>query len=194
MIWDKFLNKKNKFLISNILKGFLAFSIFVFFLFLLRNNYSEADRLAWVGPIYDKPKWIMAFFVGSEILFGIIPPEIFMLWSLQTSYLGPYFLSIGFLSLISYGAGFLNFMLGRFLKSKIEWLNSRSKFISKYRNLFAEKGGQLVIVAAISPLPFSAISLLSGAGGLSKRVYLVNSLFRFARFFVYAYFLLKIES
>lgn len=189
-----FFSKKNRFLIGNILKGFLAFGIFVLALYLLRANFAESERFAWVQPLYEKPLLIMAIFIGSELLFGVIPPELFMLWSLQTAYLGPYFTSIGILATISYGAGILNFFIGRFLKERIEWLNGKARFVKKYKRLFAEHGGQLVVVAAISPLPFSLIALLGGAGGLKRRKYLLYSLARFIRYFLYAFLLWKLES
>jgi membrane protein YqaA with SNARE-associated domain len=190
----RFFDKKRRFLIGNILKGFVAFVIFLVLLYLFRVNFSEADRFAWAEPLYDRPHLIMGIFVASEILFGIIPPELFMIWAMQTSYLGSYFFSITILSLISYIAGAGNYFLGRFLKDKFQSYYNKSKLLRKYSNLFAEHGGNLVIVAAISPLPFSLIALLSGAGGLSKRKYFLNSLFRFLRYFVYAYLLLNFET
>lgn len=136
----------------------------------------------------------MTIFVGSEILFGIIPPEIFMLWSLETGWIGPYFVSIGILSVISYGAGFFNFSVGKLINHKSAFLKSRNKFISKYRMMFLKYGGYMVVVASVSPIPFSAISLLAGAGGMARKEYLLYSLLRIVRFFAYAYIIWRIEA
>ena len=59
--------------------------------------------------------------------------------------------------------------------------------------MFDQYGGYLVIVASVTPIPFSAVALLAGAGGLDKTKYLLNSLFRILRYFVYAYILWQIE-
>lgn len=59
--------------------------------------------------------------------------------------------------------------------------------------LFEQYGAFLIIVASVSPLPFSAIALLSGAGGLERSTYLKYSLLRIVRFFVYAYILWQVQ-
>jgi len=193
MKWIRFSNEKTDFLVKNILKGFFFLAILVLIFYLLRKGTTEEDRMLWFGSIYNNPMLVLAVFVGSEIIFGIIPPEIFMLWSMETGYLGPYFLSIGTLSLISYAAGFLNFTIGKFLKGKVSWLNGDNKYLKKYHKMFDQYGGYLVIVASVTPIPFSAVALLAGAGGLDKTKYLLNSLFRILRYFVYAYILWQIE-
>jgi membrane protein YqaA with SNARE-associated domain len=193
MPWIKFSNEKTHFLVMNLLKGLFFLALLVLVFYLLRMGTTEEDRMEWFGPIYSNPLLVLTVFIGSEIIFGIIPPEVFMLWSMETGYLGPYFLSIGTLSLISYGAGFLNFTLGKFLKEKVEWLNSKNKYLKKYRQMFDQYGSYLVIVASVTPIPFSAVALLAGAGGLNKTIYLVYSLFRILRYFVYAYILWQIE-
>ncbi|MCH6199591.1 VTT domain-containing protein [Aquiflexum sp. LQ15W] len=189
----RFSNEKTDFLVKNILKGFFFLAILVLIFYLLRKGTTEEDRMLWFGSIYNNPMLVLAVFVASEIIFGIIPPEIFMLWSMETGYFGPYFISIGTLSLISYAAGFLNFTIGKFLKGKVSWLNGENKFLKKYQKMFDQYGGYLVIVASVTPIPFSAVSLLAGAGGLDKTKYLLNSLFRILRYFVYAYILWQVE-
>lgn len=167
--------------------------ILVIIFFIIRESFSEEQRLEWFGSIYNSPKLVMTIFVGSEILFGIIPPEIFMLWSLETGWIGPYFVSIGILSVISYGAGFFNFSMGKLINQRSSFLKSKNKFISKYRTMFFKYGAYMVIVASVSPIPFSAIALLGGAGGMAKKEYLLYSLLRIVRFFVYAYIIWRIE-
>jgi len=189
-----FSNDKNKFLISNLLKGFFYLAILLGLFLLLRQFSSEEQRYAWFGSIYDDAVLVMGIFVLSEILFGIIPPEIFMLWSLETSLIGSYLPSIGVLSVISYGAGFFNFNLGKWIKDK-KWISGvRFPRFHKYLRLFEKYGGHLVVVASISPLPFSAISLLSGMGGLPTKRYLLLSLFRIVRYFVYGIVLIGIDQ
>ncbi|WP_290508534.1 VTT domain-containing protein [Algoriphagus sp.] len=176
------------------LKGFLYLGVLVVLFFLIRKSFTEQERLEWFGTIYNNPLLVMSIFVGSEVLFGIIPPEIFMLWSLETGWMGPYFLSIGLFSFISYAAGYFNFNLGLLINHKSKILKSSNKYIQKYLDLFKRYGAFMVIVASISPLPFSLISLLGGAAGLDKRKYILNSLFRILRYFVYAYVLWLIQT
>lgn len=188
------IKERRQFLISNLLKGLFYLVLLVGLFLLLRHFSTEDQRYAWFGTIYDNVVLVVGLFVLSEILFGIIPPEVFMLWSLETGMIGPYFFSIGILAMISYGAGFLNFSLGRWVRDK-NWIN-RARFprIKKYMGLFEKFGGYLVVVASMTPLPFSAISLLSGMGGLVPRKYLLLSLFRILRYFLYALVLFGVEN
>ncbi|RZS95854.1 VTT domain-containing protein [Cecembia calidifontis] len=181
------------FLIKNLAKGFLYLGVLVVLFFLIRQYFSEQERLEWFGAIYNNPYLVMTVFVGSEVLFGIIPPEIFMLWSLETGWIGPYFLSIGLLSVISYAAGYFNFNLGLIVNHRINFLQSKNRYIQKYMSLFSRYGAFLVLVASLTPLPFSLIALLGGAAGLEKRKYLGYSLLRILRFFAYAYVLWLIQ-
>ncbi len=137
------------------LRGFLYLGLLVILFFLIREGFSEQERLEWFGSIYTDPYLVMTVFIGSEILFGIIPPEIFMLWSLETGLIGPYFWSIGLLSVISYAAGLFNFKIGLTINHRSNILKSRTKFVQKYLDLFKRFGAFMVIVASISPLPFS---------------------------------------
>ncbi|SHM34606.1 SNARE associated Golgi protein [Cyclobacterium lianum] len=186
--------ERKHFLLSNLLKGFIYLAILLVLFLLLKQFSSEEQRYNWFGAIYDDTALIMFIFVVSELLFGIIPPEVFMLWSLETSLIGPYFFSIGVLSVISYAAGFFNFNLGRWAKDK-KWIRRLGyPRFNKYLRMFRQYGGYLVIVASISPLPFSAISLLSGIGGLPLRKYLFLSLFRIVRYFAYGIALMGLDQ
>ncbi|WP_162342391.1 VTT domain-containing protein [Cyclobacterium salsum] len=190
----KEIKERRQFLLNNLLKGLFYLVLLVGVFLLLRQFSTEDQRYAWFGSIYDNAVLVISLFVLSEIFFGIIPPEVFMLWSLETGMIGPYFFSIAILSLISYGAGFLNFNIGRWIRDK-NWIN-RARFprLKKYMRLFEKFGGYLVVVASLTPLPFSAISLLSGIGGLLPRKYLLLSLFRILRYFLYALILSGIDT
>lgn len=185
---------RHRFLINNILKGFLGFGILILALHLIRFNFTESERFAWMQPLYERPNLVMGLFFVSELLFGIIPPELFMLWAMQTQYLGTYTWGVVLMSICSYCIGAFNYFLGRFLRDSTDWLRGKSRFVRKYQALFDKYGSELVIVAATSPIPFSLVSLLAGAGGLGRRKYLLNSLYRFPRYFLYAYMLWQLEG
>jgi membrane protein YqaA with SNARE-associated domain len=187
-------SEKSKFLIRNVLRGFIFLGILVLIFYLLRQNMGEMERLSWFGPLYNNIPLVLVIYIGSEVLFGIIPPEIFMLWSLETGHIGPYFLSIGMLAIISYTAGYFNFSIGSLLKEKLNLEKVRNKYVQKYNALFQKFGAYLVIVASISPLPFSAIALMAGAGGMSRMKYTFYSLLRILRYFAYAYILWLVEG
>lgn len=181
---DQFRDK-SYFLIKNLLKGFLYLAILVGAFLVFQHYSSEEQRYIWFGSIYDNVALVMGLFIVSEILFGVIPPEIFMLWSMETGHIGDFFGSLGILSLISYMAGLLNFTFGKLIKDKGIIRGLRFRWVRKNLALFEKYGSYLIIVASVSPLPFAAIALLCGAGNMEQRKYVLFSLLRIVRFYFY---------
>ena len=60
-------------------------------------------------------------------------------------------------------------------------------FFREYIKTLRRYGGFLIIVAAMTPLPFSGVALIVGATGYKFPMYLLVSLTRFVRFAAYAY-------
>lgn len=181
--------EKRSFLIRQILKGFLFLAVLIFAFLAFERLFPASEREAWFGSIYDNTTLILSIFITSEVFFGIIPPEIFMLWALRTGHLGQYFIGIGVLALISYMAGVFNFNLGKRIRNTRLFIKIRRLWLKKSLALFEKFGGYLIIVASLTPLPFSAIALLSGAGNVSPRTYYIHSIWRIVRYFVYAFIL-----
>ena len=181
--------EKTRFLISQLIKGFLFLLVLIGLFLIFNKVFPEELRERWFSSIYDNLRLVLTVYVVSEILFGIIPPEVFMLWTFRTGHLGSYYFGIGILSVISYLAGMFNFFLGRRIKDTLLFIKIRRLWLRKSLLLFEKYGEYLVIVASITPIPFSAIALLSGAGNLDPRKYLKFSLWRIVRFFVYAFIL-----
>ena len=185
--------EKIRFFVTQLLKGFLYFAILVGIFFLVQKALPEAQRAALFGKIYDNPALVLTVYALSEIFFGIIPPEVFMLWSFRTGYLGPYFFSVGIMGIASYAIGFFNFKIGQLINHRTKLAQSQHRLVRKYLDLFGKYGAFMVVVAALTPVPFSAISLLSGSGGVGQKKYLLYSLTRILRYFIYGYILWMVE-
>lgn len=140
-----------------------------------------------LGPIYDRPTIVYLVFLASEVIFGIIPPEFFMIWSLKDELLADYVYDIIGLSTISYVAGIIGFGIGAYLKNTRFYRIMKVRVFGKFEKHLNNYGGFLVIVAALTPLPFSGIAMLVGSVHYSFRKYLWFSLFRFLRFIAYGF-------
>ena len=150
----------------------------------LRNNY-DFTLESVLGPVYDKPSVVYLIFLASEVIFGIIPPEFFMIWSLRSEILMNYINNIIALSIISYIAGIIGFGIGAYLKNTQFYKQMKKRVFGKFEKHLNNYGGFLVVVASLTPLPFSGIAMLVGSVHYSFKKYLWFSLFRFARFFTY---------
>lgn len=178
-------SERTRFLLRNLLKGMLWLAILVT-ANILAKKHLDFDFREILGPLYDSPTSIFLIFLVSEVVFGIIPPEIFMFWALRNEILSDYVANIIALSLMSYAAGVIGYYLGSYFNSTKIYRLLRKNYLGRYEKLFNQYSGFLVIVAALTPLPFSGICMLVGAVKYSFRKFIWFSLFRFARYIVYA--------
>lgn len=166
------------------MRGFLWLAVIVFGYVYLHKTYNFTLE-AILGPVYDQPTVVYMIFLASEVIFGIIPPEFFMIWSLRSESLFIYVNNIIGLSVISYIAGIIGFGIGAYLKNTQFYRQMKKRVFGKFEKHLNNYGGFLVVVAAITPIPFSGIAMLVGSVHYSFRKYLWFSLFRFLRFVVY---------
>ncbi|MEP1033925.1 VTT domain-containing protein [Ekhidna sp.] len=178
------LPDRRRFLIKNLLRGFLWLAVIVIGFIYLRKNYDFSLETV-LGPVYDQPTVVYFIFLASEVIFGIIPPEFFMIWSLRNELLMAYINNVTALSAISYVAGIIGFGIGAYLKNTRFYRVMKYRVFGKFEKHLNNYGGFLVVVAALTPLPFSGIAMLVGSVHYSFKKYLWFSLFRFLRFFAY---------
>lgn len=165
------------------LRGLLALTVIVLSYILLQRYTSFDGFIDYVG------KWpvvVYLVFVLSEVVFGIIPPELFMIWSIKHGVFQTYFLNILLLSGISFGAGVMGYFIGSHA-TKVEWLKPFfERYVLKYKNLLKRFGGVLILVGAITPVPFSAICMVVGAANYKFSRFLLIAFSRFLRFAAYS--------
>lgn len=179
------VSDRTQFFLRNLFKGFIWLIVIVGGYFFLQRNYNFSLQEV-LGPIYDQPLVIFGIFLFSEVVFGIIPPEIFMIWSLRSEIMSQYIVNVAALSSISYLAGLIGYYVGSHFSTTRLYGSIKKNYLGKYEKQFSRYGGFLIIVAALTPIPFSAICMLMGAVGFSFRKLMIFTLTRFLRFLVYA--------
>lgn len=136
-----------------------------------------------------KAIYVFIVFFLSEMLMGIVPPELFIAWGLEM--INPW-LYMFFLAGLSYFTGIFAYFLGMMLyrvPSVREYVNE--KVPNHIRNL-RKWGGVFIFAGAMLPLPHTLVSFSSGLIKFKFKHYLLWALFRFARFFIFALVILKI--
>ncbi len=184
------INSKTNFFLKNLLRGILWLIVIVA-VYLLARKFNIIDE-EWMAQNLS-PAAVYTLFVGSEVVFGIIPPEWFMFWSIKVGLFDSYFLDVAFLAVLSYIAGVLGYFIGANLLNINKYTFLQNK-VGKYRPMLEKYGGFLIIVAAMTPLPFSAIAMLVGSADYKFKNYLLFSLFRFVRFGMYGYVVLQANT
>jgi len=177
--------EKTRFLFKNLLRGLLGLASILTIFIIFKKNIS-LDFLTLLEPFFENTFLIISIYSISELLFGIIPPEFFMLWALRFESLHDYTFYVLLFTVISYFAGFAGFLFGRFLNTTILYRYIRRRFFGKYHSMLKEYGYFLILVAALTPLPYSAISMIVGSFHYPISKYLLWALTRFIRYAVYA--------
>ena len=167
------------------------FLIVIFVLLLIAINYFIIDINLLIKNILEtySPIAVVLFFLISESILGLIPPEIFILWSSKSD--SP-FLFLFSLATASYIGGVVSYIIGM----RISLIPSFSKYVEekiKQHIINLRKWGSIFIVlGAISPIPHSIVSFGAGLINYKFKYYLLWSLFRYLRFVIYYLIILQV--
>ncbi|MCD6566023.1 MAG: hypothetical protein J7K53_08765 [Bacteroidales bacterium] len=180
------INDKWTFLIKNLLNGIFWLALFLVVFILIKNGI-DLKSSPIINSIQDKPVLVLFVYIFSEVVFGIIPPEFFMLWSLQYTNPLHYGLIVLLLAVISYMAGVLGYWIGVFFNRTRWYRYLHEKFLYKYHGTANRFGLYLIAVASMTPIPFSAICMIVGSARYPFKKLLLYACFRFVRFGLYSF-------
>ncbi|MCB0487379.1 MAG: VTT domain-containing protein [Cyclobacteriaceae bacterium] len=178
---------RSRFLFRNLARGLMWFAVIIT-VFILLEEYIQENFQARVEQIYDSLFLFYGVFTLSEIIFGLIPPEFFMyVYVLNHIPLHNYVIDLSALTIISYGAGVVGYYVGRNFSKTGFFEKVSEKYLGQYQNNLRKYGGYLVLVGAITPIPFSAMCMLAGSINFPLRSFLLISIARVLRFAVYGW-------
>ena len=171
------------FLFRNLAKGLAWFAVIIVAYLLVQkelNVYREQ-----INQVGDNMLLLLSIFTVSEIVFGILPPEIFMLIWKTKGILSEYVTNLIILTLISYAAGVLGYFIGRYFAKTPLYKKIHERYLAEYDHKLRRFGGFLVVVGAVTPVPFSATCMLAGSVNLPLKHFLLLTISRIVRFAFY---------
>lgn len=178
----------SSFLFRNLVKGLIWFAIIIT-AFILLEEYIQDNFRSHIDDIRANPAILYGIYTLSEIIFGIIPPELFMMiWILDDIDVTGFVINLSILTIISYGAGILGYYIGKnFSKTHFYQTRIREKYLKQYDKSLKKFGGFLVFVGAVTPVPFSATCMLAGSVNMNFRIFLLICISRVFRFALYGW-------
>ena len=179
------------FLKDTAFKGGIVIVIFVILLMGLELYVVDINSLLNDLVAAYSPPFVFSFFLVSETILGIIPPEIFIGWASKS--VSPW-LFVFVLATISYIGGIISYFIGNLLFLIPAVKNHIENKIAKHIVNLRKWGGLFVVLGAISPVPHSIVSLASGLIKYNFKQYLFWSLFRYVRFAIYALIIFQVLS
>lgn len=163
-----------------------TFVIFMGLIWAVNYFFIDINELSfWLNE--KMPVWsVFLLFFSSESLLGILPPDLFIIWSKS---LAEPWAALSLLALLSYAGGIISFALGRLLNRIPAIDRLVHKRYTKLSSEFRTFGALAIFLAALTPLPFSPVSIIAGSLDYPWARYLLVALSRILRFYLYATFL-----
>ncbi len=183
------MTKFYTFIKDTAIKGGMVILLFVGILVVLEFFFIDINAILNILVTTYSPQIIFLFFLISETILGIIPPEIFIAWSSKST--TPW-LFLFTLATMSYIGGIIAYFIGKqlFLIPAVKYHLEQK--ISKHISNLRKWGGLFVFIGAMLPLPHSIVSFTCGLIKYNFRHYLLWALFRYLRFFIYAIVIFQI--
>ena len=176
---------KSSFLLKNLFRGLVWFAIILTAYILVSEDikiYQEE-----INNVGDRLPLLLGIFTVSEIVFGILPPELFMLVWQSKGVLSEYIINLSYLTVISYAAGILGFYIGRFFSKTKIYVRIHDRYLKQYDHKLKKYGLYLVLVGAVTPVPFSATCMLAGSVNTPLKDFLLVCISRIIRFAAYGW-------
>lgn len=127
---------------------------------------------------------IFTIFFISECILGLLPPDIFIAWSKNTT--SP-LLYLSILAFLSYLGGVISYFMGMAIVA----IPSVNKYLygkmTKHIINMQKWGGFLIAVGALLPLPFAMACLAAGMINYSRKHFFIFTALRFLRFVIYGF-------
>ena len=176
---------KTSFLWRNLIRGHIWYGVILTAYILASEEISVYQ--SEINDVGDRLPLLLGIFTVSEIVFGIIPPELFMLIWQSKGVLSEYVLNLTYLTLISYAAGVLGYYIGHFFSKTRIYQRVYERYLKQYDRQLRTYGLYLVLVGAVTPVPFSATCMLAGSVNTPIDKFLLICISRIIRFAAYGW-------
>ncbi|MBL7847594.1 MAG: VTT domain-containing protein [Cyclobacteriaceae bacterium] len=176
---------RSSFLFRNLFRGLIWFAVILTAYILAAEEIAVYQKE--INNIGDRLPLLLGIFTVSEVVFGIIPPELFMLIWQSKGVLSEYAINLTYLTLISYGAGVLGYYIGYYFSKTPFYVQIHQRYLKQYDEKLRTYGLYLVLVGAITPVPFSATCMLAGSVHTPIDKFLLICVTRIIRFAGYGW-------
>jgi membrane protein YqaA with SNARE-associated domain len=175
-----------RFIGQNLIKLVVSLLIFALLFYLVKKYLIDFNLV--FDYLFNNLNTVIVFviFFISEIFLGLLPPDLFIAWTHSCNM--PWF-GVTILAISSYIGGLLAYKLGFYIRL----IPRVNKFVErKFKNNFElinKYGAVIIVFAALFPLPYSPVILISGILKYPFKTVVWLAIFRIIRFFAYAFFI-----
>jgi membrane protein YqaA with SNARE-associated domain len=159
-----------------------AIKIVVIYLLVMVPVILIAKRLIDINAVFNfitdhlPDSLVLIVFLLSESFLGMIPPDLFVIWSAKFD--SP-FLLLTIFGILSYIGGAISYLIGHWLSKRKRIKAYSERVLDRYIKMVKKWGGAFIIIAAL--FPFSPFSMVVIAVSLLKYPFRLYLLFGFSR-------------
>ncbi len=185
--WNNLDNQELKGLFrKHLLRGALFMIALIIFIFVIALSFEPQIKVAADWLTFKFGFWGLALIVFlSDMIISPIPPDA-ALFFIGKSYLHEqWYFYVPFLGLVSSLAGVMGWLIGgrlQHLKVVKVWISS---FVKEHHDSVRRFGFWMVVLGALTPLPFSITCWVAGIFQLEFKRFFIASLFRIPRFVLF---------
>lgn len=166
----------------NVLMIILFYMIFVFLVFLIGKYLVDFNRLlqGMIDTLSDR--FVIILFFASESFTGMVPVDLFVIWTQKFDRPVPY---LALLGVLSYVGGVISYQIGRWISRWPKVKAYTERRLRNYIDFIRKWGGAFIIIAALFPFtPFSLVVIAVTMLRYPFKLFLLFALTRLVRFVI----------
>lgn len=180
--WYDYYKKKGfvRYVGINALKIIIAYTLFVLLIFFIGKYLMDYERIFTYFTENLKDSFVLVVFFASESFLGLVPVDLFVLWSVKHE--SPLFF-LAILGVLSYIGGIISYGIGLWFATRPRIKAYSEKRLRTYISFVKKWGGAFIIIAALFPFtPFSMVTIAVSLLRYPFRFFALFALTRLVRF------------
>jgi membrane protein YqaA with SNARE-associated domain len=157
-----------------------VYALVVLIVFLVGKYLVDFESL--FGGVLERlsDRFVLLLFFVSESVAGMIPVDLFVVWTQKFDSPLPW---LALLGILSYAGGVISYGIGKWISSRPRIKRFSERRLEKYMDFVRKWGGAFIIIAALLPFtPFSLVVIAVTLFRFPFRSFLLFGLARLVRF------------
>ena len=180
--WFVYYRKKGffRYVGVNAVKIVFFYALFIILIYLIGKYLIDYERIFRYFSENLGDKFVLILFFASESFLGMVPVDLFVLWSINHD--SPLiFLSL--LGILSYIGGIISYGIGLWFATRPKIKSYSERKLQHYITFVRKWGGAFIVIAALFPFsPFSTVTIAVSLLRYPFRLFVLFALSRLVRF------------
>ncbi len=169
-----------KYAAKNLLMILLIYGVLVLLIYLIGKYLVDFESLFNGLLSHMSDRFVLLLFFVSESFTGMIPVDLFVVWTQKFERPLPY---LALLGILSYSGGVISYGIGKWISGRPKIKLFMERRLENYTDLVRKWGGAFIVIAAVFPFtPFSLVVISVTLFQYPFRLFLLFALTRLVRF------------